>query len=242
MKRLFLSAFFVYLTLNIFAQHPDQIDVSNFVTSDFTDTINGMTIKGQVMNSRKEGIWTVSYNTGVISLLVQYKEGLKNGIVLELDRNGVLLSQTYFYNDTLNGTRLVFLGGGHPQLDEPYKMGKLHGTRRVFYERGKLQEASDYVDGQKNGKSIWYDEDGKMLAEYNYVNGLFEGSQLVFYPNGNIRSEQWYDQNRLHGKNIQFFENGNKKSSGNYKYGHKAGIWTLYDATGKEVEVQNFGE
>jgi antitoxin component YwqK of YwqJK toxin-antitoxin module len=242
MRYIILFIFTGCLTSAVFAQNPDQIDVSSFTGRIYSDTINTMVINGDVVNFRKEGTWTVCFNTGAIHLLVPYAGGLKNGVVVEIDRNGLLLSQTHYLNDTIHGSSMVFLGGSKLQLEENYLKGKLHGQRKVFYEQGKLQEASDYVDGNKSGKSIWYDENGKMLAEYSYLNGLFDGSQLVFYSNGKIKSEQWYSQNNLHGKNIQFFENGNKKLEGYYKNGRKAGDWTSFNEQGQIIEVQNFKE
>ncbi len=242
MKRILIVLVCVCFSTFVLAQHPDQIDVSSYPDGIFTDTINGMIVKGTVLNSKKEGTWTVSFNTEVISLLIQYVNGLKSGLVIEMDRNALMLAQSNFLNDSLNGTRLVFTGGGHPQLNEHYKHGKLDGSRQVFYEKGKLQEQSEYVNGLKTGKSTWYDDEGKMLAEYNYLNGLFDGGQQVFYPNGNIKSEQWYKMNVLDGKNVQFYENGKKKLEGNYLMGEKVGPWKMYDDAGKETKVLNYRE
>lgn len=224
----------------VVAQRFDDIDVSLVSDGIFQDTVNGMIVRGEVIHGLKQGAWTSSFNTELVSLLVHYRDGHKDGLEMELDRNGVILSQSNYHNDTLNGTRLVFSGGGHPRLNEPYKMGKLNGTRKVFYEKGKMQEKSDYLNGVKNGKSIWYDEDGKMIAEYNYKDGLFDGPQLVFYPNGNIKSEQWYFENMLQGKNILFHENGKIKNQGEYKMGKKSGMWKSFDESGKLTQEINF--
>jgi len=193
------------------------------------------TTKGLYQDDKKEGTWITYGSTGFLNRIDEYVKGLHEGISVEIDQRGYLVSEFYYKNDLLEGTEKKYFYGSNPASTIDYKQGKLNGKRRLYYENsaGKLSEESEFKDDIKNGPSNFFTISGDPVAEYNYVNGMLEGIQKTYYPGKKIMSEENYVNNVESGSYKEYYDTGKVKLEGSYRNGKMDGKWTEYDADGK---------
>jgi len=222
--------------------------------------------KGSFLNDLKDGCWTSYAADGKLLRIDNFNKGLRDGIAVEIDQRGYLVSETYFVNDLIEGTARKFFYGTNPASQIDYVHGKISGKKKLYYENsaGKLMEESEYKDDIKNGKSIFYLISGDPIAEYNYVNNMLQGVQKSYFPGKKIMSEQEFTDNLENGFYKEYYESGKLKSEGsyfksqlngvwkdydeegrvkmqgNYVKGEKEGKWQEFDATGKVIKTTNY--
>ena len=112
---------------------------------------------------------------------------------------------------------------GPDTTDQPKKEEVLYeikdGKFTEWYP-GKKQvkfEGNVDVKGDREGKWAFYSEKGNMLSFTFYAHGKREGYSVVKHPNGRIH---------YHGE---------------YKNDKMVGVWTTYDANGKNKQVKDYG-
>ena len=195
--------------------------------------------KGIFLNDLKDGCWSSYAADGKLLRIDNFNKGLRDGIAVEIDQRGYLVSETYFVNDLIEGTAKKFFYGTNPASQIDYIQGKINGKKKIYYENtaGKLMEESEYKDDIKNGHSNFYFISGDPIAEYNYVNNMLQGVQKSYYPGKKIMSEQEFTDNLENGFYKEYYENGKIKSEGSYAKGQLIGIWKDYDDEGR-VKLQ----
>lgn len=88
---------------------------------------------------------------------------------------------------------------------EFYKNGKLEGSRKVFYKDGTFAEETNYKNGIKVGNSKTYSEKGQLIDSHIYKNGQYDGVASYYDGLGN----KMYEGNYVNGKRVgtwKFFE------------------------------------
>jgi len=191
--------------------------------------------KGNYLNDQKEGNWLSYGSNGNLTRIEAFSKGLREGIYVEIDQRGYLVSEMYYVNNQLDGTAKKFYYGTNPASVIDYKQGKIHGKKKEYYENaaGKIKEESTYTDDQKDGPSNFFASNGDPIAEYIYVKGSLEGVQKSYYPGKKLMSEQNYVNNIESGLYKEYYENGKVKMEGNYKEGKMDGRWVEYSEDGK---------
>lgn len=224
--------------------------------------------KGAYNDNRKDGCWTSYTSDGKLIRIENFNKGIRNGITVEIDQRGYLVSETYYLNDLIEGTAKKFFYGTNPASTIDYVHGKINGKKKTYYENsaGKLLEESEYKDDVKNGPSNFYTLNGDPIAEYNYVNNMLQGVQKSYYPGKKLMSEQEFKDNLENGMYKEYYENGKPKSEGmyakgaltgtwkeydeqgylklqgNYVFGEKDGKWQEFDAAGKIIKTTNYSK
>ena len=239
---------FAFLTAFMSASASAYIVVGDTNKTDATGKKTGLwrektemtTYYGKYLNDKKDGAWIGYHPNGIISSIVEYKDGRKNGASIGIDVAGFYFRKDNYTNDTLDGPSIMYAhnNGAKLQSEIGYKMGKIHGKKRIFYPDGILQEDGEYLNDKRNGISRWYMADGTLSIEYTYKNGNMEGIQKTFFPNGNIASEVKAANNLEEGEYTEYFQNGKIKLEGKYVHGKKEGPWKEYDEDGKVVKTQ----
>ena len=191
--------------------------------------------KGQFVDNLKEGNWISYGSNGNFSKLEVYIKGKREGIYIEVDQRGYLVSEMYYKDDMLDGTAKKFFYGTNPASVIEYKAGKINGKKKIYYENaaGKLTEESNFVDDVKDGASNFFSANGDPIAEYIYKNGSLEGIQKSYYQGKKLMSEQEYLHNVEKGSYKEYYENSKVKEEGKYENGKKSGKWTEYSEDGK---------
>jgi antitoxin component YwqK of YwqJK toxin-antitoxin module len=198
------------------------------------------TYHGRYKDDKREGAWIGYHPNGIISSVVEYRNGRKNGASIGIDVAGFFFRRDNYTNDTLDGPSIIYShnNGAKLQSEIGYKMGKMDGVKRVYYPDGTLQEEATYSSDKRNGISRWYLSDGTLSIAYNYKNGNMEGMQKTFYPNGNIASEVNAVNNLEEGAYTEYFQKGNVKLEGKYLHGKKEGPWKEFDEDGKLIKTE----
>jgi antitoxin component YwqK of YwqJK toxin-antitoxin module len=245
MKNKFLFLFVLLLTGSLaFSQvvkdSINQTDSKGRKQGKWEEKLTPGTTKGVYVNDNKEGVW-VSYGAnGNLIKIENFTKGLHDGITVEIDQRGYLLSETYYENDLPEGVAKRYYYGSNPASIITYHKGKKNGSYKVYYENsaGKLMEESNYVDDIKDGMSKWYTIKGDLIAEYKYKMNSLEGVQKSYAEGNKLLSEQTYKDNVENGPYIEYYPDGKTKVEGVYVNGKKSGNWKEYAEDGS---VQNEG-
>lgn len=234
-KILFVCLLMVFSISFAFAQTADnKTDANGKKQGLWEEKTPAGTSKGTFVNDQKDGCWTSYSVDGKLLRIENFNQGLRDGISVEIDPRGYLLSETYYVNDLIEGTTKRFFYGTNPASLIDYVHGKMNGKKKIYYENsaGKLMEESEYKDDMKNGPSDFYTMKGDPIAEYIYANNMLQGVQKTYYPGKKIMSEQEFTDNLENGFYKEYYENGKMKSEGTYVKGQLNGIWKDYDEDG----------
>ncbi|MBK7175548.1 MAG: toxin-antitoxin system YwqK family antitoxin [Bacteroidales bacterium] len=267
-KVMFTAALMVCSVLFVFAQESNinKTDAKGLKQGAWEEKIATGISSGQYIDDQKNGNWISHATNGNLTRIESYSKGIRDGIFVEIDQRGYLVSEMYYVNNLLEGTAKKFFYGTNPASVIDYKQGKMNGKKKDYYENaaGKLKEESNYINDIKEGSSVFYAVNGDPIAEYNYKNGSLEGIQKTYYAGKKLMSEQNYINNTesglykeyfesgkvkiettykngaMDGKYVEFDEEGKMKVEGIYVNGEKEGKWTEFDANGKPSKVSKF--
>ena len=159
----------------------------------------------------------------------EYKDGIRNGVVKELDENGRLISEDFYLNGVkLNMVRLNEMEGYWKEYDENGnlksvckldKCGRYEGYR-FCYENGEVIRISQWLNGIEYpfvGSFKFYD-----ICKSKWVDGFCNGTIILnkhpmtemkgfwkeFDDNGNLVSICEIDDNGNYNGLCYYFENG----------------------------------
>ena len=99
-----------------------------------TDIKNNKPITGVYKARQGNGLWVEA----------NYKDGKRDGVYKEYDKNGKL------------------------SKEKNYEDGWLDGVFKVYHVNGNLGIEGNYEDGKRDGVHKYYDENGKLEREENY--------------------------------------------------------------------------
>ncbi|MCK9203927.1 MAG: hypothetical protein M0P58_05740 [Bacteroidales bacterium] len=219
----------------------NQTDKSGNKFGYWEETIGDIIYSGIYRDNQKSGAWTGQYPNKMISGIEHYSNGMKDGIVIRVDRHGKINQIENYKTGMLHGQSLSFGAySDNPSTEINYFAGKKNGTFKQYYDNGKIQEESYFINDKKNGVSKWSNKTGHIVAEYNYKNGDFDGSQKTYYDNDTLQSVNNYVNNQLSGVSKEYYRNGMEKITGQYIAGIKEGAWTEFDESGKVLKVTKY--
>jgi len=237
MKKNLLAFLMMVLSISFsFAQTAaNQTDANGKKQGSWEEKTASGAMKGAYVDDQKDGCWTSYAGDGKLIRIENFKGGIRDGIAVDIDQRGYLVSESYFVNNLLEGTAKKFFYGTNPASLIDYVHGKINGKKKIYYENsaGKIQEESEYKDDVKNGASNYYTITGDLIAEYTYVNGQLQGVQKTYYAGKKLSGEQEFKDNLENGFSKEYYENGNLKSEGIYDKGILNGVWKDYDEEGK---------
>jgi antitoxin component YwqK of YwqJK toxin-antitoxin module len=132
--------------------------------------------QGPILNDKKDGVWReYSNGNGQLTKVIEYKNGVVNGVNLSFGTNGMMASDEFIINGKPEGTRTLMNNMGRVRAIENYKNGDLHGSKKTFYDDGKIQEEGNWKNGQRDGVTKWYTAAGTTSLEHTYANGALQG-------------------------------------------------------------------
>ncbi len=234
-KILFAIVITMFVFSSVSAQTAaNQTDVKGKKQGSWEEKSTSGSSKGSYVDDQKDGCWTSYAGDGKLIRIEHFMKGLRDGIAVDIDQRGYLVSETYFVNNQIEGTAKKFYYGTNPASFIDYVHGKINGKKKIYYENsaGKLQEESEFKDDVKNGPSNYFAINGDPVAEYNYVNNKLQGVQKTYYAGKKIMSEQEYIDNVENGSFKEYYENGKLKSEGIYAKGVLNGVWKDYNEDG----------
>jgi len=169
--------------------------------------VNGeVKLKGEFVNSKKQGTWMYFYKTGKKKQVGKFKNGKASGSWYWYFKNGVI------------------------HREESYLRGREDGLSVEYDEDEVIITQGEYIDGFKEGE--WFYKVGDTEERGSYREDLKHGKWVYKYDNGKINFKGSYTNGQPHGKHKYYFINGSIKQQGKYKFGFKDGIWKTYDENG----------
>lgn len=131
--------------------------------------------EGDLLDGKKTGTWVVYHpgNKNMVKTILNYANGLRNGIYMDLNDRSQLKEVGYFMNDLKDG-KWTKWNYSRRETEQEFKAGKKHGIHRTFYKNGKdgiVQEEVEFKNGVQDGIYKWYLEDGTVSMDYVYKDG-----------------------------------------------------------------------
>lgn len=151
----------------------------------------------------------------------------RQGIFSKFDKEGHLLEQAQYENDTLHGIRVLFFEEtGDTNVVENYNRGRFHGPYRVYYPSGKIELTADYVNNVMEGEVKKYYETGELMETVTFQDNEENGPFKEYYTNGNLKTEGFYMKgDNEHGLLKMFNEAGELVKTMNCQHGVCRTIW-----------------
>ena len=105
MRKTLIIIAMAFFAMPMFAQTIESVDVSKAINGKFSTTASDCTIEGNVVNGKKEGTWVEYFNnnTYLPKKIVNYMNGKRNGIYIEIDKTGSITKKAEYKNDELDG-------------------------------------------------------------------------------------------------------------------------------------------
>ena len=190
---------------------------------------------------------------------------LKIAYFVEFDYDSPFHSKSYRIIVTMIKKRSFFdLKNGEKEKMDAYgrrivyhlKDGEYHGKFVVYYPDGSIYITGNFKNGKKQGVHKKYNEDGT-LSQVVYYKDDEPYRVKTYYPNGKLKMDAQVslylferlsstifttDDWILDGQVKEYFQNGQIESIMNYKRGHLAGHYVLYDSLGRIVNIGNLKE
>ena len=136
-----------------------------------------------VVDSNTVRVLKEYFSNGKVKTETAAKGNLRHGLTKNYDREGHLLSQVNYVNNTREGMATNFYPvSGKVNSTLVYKNGVKDGDEIWYYESGQPYRVTPYIKGYSNGIQKYYYEDGKLKAEVPVKNGN-HGAGLKEYTN-----------------------------------------------------------
>lgn len=174
----------------------------------------------------------INYSNGQKQLEANYKDGLRDGLIIEWYETGQKKSEENYIKGELNGLYTEWRVNGEKKTEQNYSNGnRVWSIDTRYYYNGQKESEQN---GRDNSSTEWY-ENGQKRREI-YKSETIAGGGLIteWYENGQKKSgkdEQsgWY---------TEWYKNGQKKSGKD----EQSGLSTAWYENGqKETEIYTSG-
>ena len=153
------------------------------------------------IGGKKHGTETYWYDKkGFRKSIVNFSNGIKQGIHQTWNQNGILTTQVFFKDNLIEGTRLVWYEFGEKKLEHNYVKGKKNGKLIRWYKNGNKKLEGQYLDGFKNGLWMSWYQNGNIKAKGKFDKGVPLGTHYAWYSNGQKKIEAQFSEGKLNGK------------------------------------------
>lgn len=160
------------------------------------------------VNDIKQGPSTYFYPDGKVRLVVNFVDGLENGIARELDTEGNVITYMEYKKGFLVSRE---------RINRKDSKGLKQGRWKYFYPDNTVKLEGIYKDDKKNGYFKDYDENGSLLSVRKYVNDVeqVEAQEVTslklktdYYPSGKVKTVASYNGNVPEGVRREYSEDG----------------------------------
>lgn len=174
------------------------------------------------LNGKKHGKFIQYSEKNIVSTKANYKNGRLWGKQF-IYKNGKVVSEKTFENDTLNGKSISYYPSGIKQSEVNYLKGMKYGKCKFYFKSGVLSGVHNFdTIIQYNTKTKRYEikevlnrvyksyfENGLPEREDNYIKGNRHGRYLEWYENGKLKYDLSYQNNYPNGRQVYYYINGN---------------------------------
>lgn len=209
---------------------------------DFIQVVRNKTVitEGSMRGGVREGVWTEYWETKLPHTVTTYHNGQKDGLFMDIRKNGAVELLQYFRNDKLDGPSRRYNPGAKIAEESYYSDGIRSGAYTKWYANGNVQEVSNYNNDVRDGKTSYFLENGAKVADYSYNRGKLEGDVTLYGENGKVSEFGNYTGDVQTGMWKEYYANGTIRAEGRYIAGEKDGVWKQYDESGKVLKPVTF--
>ena len=131
--------------------------------------------EGNRKNQLLDSTWTFYSQNGEKSLIINYKEGKKNGARVQFFEDGFMVEN--WDMDTLVGAVNTYFADSVLKKSTPYEEGKAHGLEKEFNREGLVTAVTNFYRG--------------VMTRREFINrtdkfGFKQGNWKFFWENGKI--------------------------------------------------------
>lgn len=187
----------------------------------------------------KKGLITGTFNwfykDGSKDAIINYKNGVRNGITEFYDNEGNVRIREEYVAGRKQGLQETFRRN-EPLTKTFYKADKKNGTDQRFIS-GRLSSETNYKDDVKHGISKTFDTEGKVIFEESYLDGVLDGLSKT-YMQGMLATTITYKIGQKTGL-VTMYANGVKNMDFEMLNGKRHGVSHMYKPDGG-VQFTNY--
>jgi len=131
-----------------------------------------------------------------VGIVTHYKGKPFTGIMVEVDKNGVLVAECKMVEGLLQDTATFYFENGEIKKRVNYVNDKLQGAYVIYHENGELKETLNYHNDKLSGVAKIYNENGILEAENNFKDGEANGLCKTYDEKGKLIDEVLYLKGR----------------------------------------------
>lgn len=209
-----------------------------------------------------DSTWVFFTETGDTSLIVNYRNDLKNGLRTTFGKEFII--EEPFVNDVRQGEGKRFDYHRHLLQTVTYKNGVEEGISPVFDTTGVLREIVNYRkgfvmtrealnrydrEGKKHGYWKSFFDDWSLHTECYYKHGLRDGFYKEYDAKGNLKKITKYvnDVEQVLESDMkplivqhEYYPNGKVKREASFRDGRREGVWREFDEEGNVINSQTY--
>ena len=154
------------------------------------------TYVGNIVNNKKEGVWTWWYENGNKKDQCKYLNGKEIDTIFHWYENGKLkqfdvLRQGKVSADNActvccNMTTMRYFENGNPKETFTNVDDIQQDTAKYWYENGQLEQVGTYKNGKQHGFFKMYYSNGQIKYDANFVDGWEEGKAIQWDSLGKV--------------------------------------------------------
>lgn len=209
-----------------------------------------------------DGPWKFYDDEGELSLIIEYKEGLKEGLKTTF-KDSKIHKKEIFRNDKKEDYASYYFKSGALKQEVPYKNDVKSGIGYEYNEDGLIVQLNTFKSGelvkkqrinqtdqneQKQGLWKQFHLNRNVKVEGTFMNDLKNGYWKFFKPSGDlIRVEKWRmgvleedasETAKIEIRRVSDPITGRLKYSGAYRNGIKEGVHREFDANGNVISSE----
>lgn len=186
-------------------------------------------------SAERHEIW---YRNGQLKSLFDKSIGVKK----EWDENGYLESVINYRNGVRNGLSEHYYPNGQVASRTTFKYGEEDGPCETWHPNGQLRSHMNYKNGKLNGLYERWHPNGQLSFRCNYYASKIDGLCEAWHPNGQLESRKHSHNEKLNGLFETWYDNGQYSQRVNYKNGVPDGLsesWTYDGQLYKRLNYKN---
>jgi antitoxin component YwqK of YwqJK toxin-antitoxin module len=162
-----------------------------------------------------KAIWY--YPSGNPRLEVEYENGLKEGTLTHFFYNGKTKTIEHYHNDLADGLSVEYDEKGALVSELYYKAGIKEGVVKQYFPDGTLFFSGKYVHDQYDGQWKYFDIEGFTVGTGSFTNG--KGELLGYGKDGNLTRKVYYNNSLVTKEELYSQENQQIEKTIYYKEG-----------------------
>lgn len=164
----------------------------------------------QFVHGQLDGESQVFDGQGQVRVKVQYRKGVRHGVMMVMQQ-------------------------GLVQFSAGYINGKQEGAARTFSNQGVLMSEIDYGAGVRHGVARWFDEAGRLVKRAYYRDNQLDGEMEEYDPHGHVITRALYRADQLDGVFQRMDKEGTVIEERVYRHGQVAGDPVILPAQGGQA-------